>query len=287
MRDGGREKDARAPLPALAPPEGFVAVAALGQGAFSCTFLVGTTADATAPGAARVCKRMTRRAIDDPDACAAFEREGRVLAALEGRGAPRLVASGTDGHGPWLLLERAPEGYATIADLVAVAREPALDRATRVRVAAAAVAALDAVHAATDARGPLRVVHGDVGPANVLAGAGGACLVDFGLASWRDDRSPAVGGGGAFRGTLAYAAPEVARGEPFDERADRFALAATLGHLLTGRPPRPLDLAAPALLAHAGETPIDDAFVRDVATAAGGELGERLARWLAFAPSAR
>ncbi len=130
------------------------------------------------------------------------------------------------------------------------------DAAARGRTARAAFAALAAVHAARDEAGPLDMVHGDVSPANVLAGEDRVVVADFGLARWRG--APPFEHAGAFRGTLAYAAPEVARSEPFDARADDFALAASLLHVATGVPLH--EPAAPSvLLARAGTVPLDAA----------------------------
>jgi hypothetical protein len=70
-------------------------------------------------------------------------------------------------------------------------------------------------------------VHGDVTPRNVLFSSDGhALLADFGLARF-------AGRGRA--GTLRYQAPEQARGDAFDARADLFALALVLAEAATGR----------------------------------------------------
>ena len=251
-------------------PAGHRFVRALAQSATARTFEI------SAGAALLVCKRMTRRAIEDADACADFENEARVLSLLAGRGAPHLVASATDEQGPYLLLERVP--YASLAAHHAAR---AADDPFRAHVAAAAVRALDAVHAAG-------VVHGDVSLENVLArdDAADARLCDFGLATLATATAPARANG-AFRGTLLYAAPEVARGERCDARSDRFALAATLGHLVLGTPPRPASLPVPALLALAAEAPLDPAFARALAERVDPPLGERLASWLAFEPASR
>jgi serine/threonine-protein kinase len=116
--------------------------------------------------------------------------------------------------------------------------------------------ALAQVHEATDVDDePLGIVHGDLSPANILVSAEATSvkLIDFGLAIWRHRPSQL---GGAFRGTAAYAAPGVARGEPFDARADLFALAASLLHVASGEPPRS-GATMPSLLLSAGEEPID------------------------------
>ena len=80
-------------------------------------------------------------------------------------------------------------------------------------------------------------VHRDVKPANLGISAHGILKVtDFGLAkSLAAEKS--LTGDGFVVGTADYIAPEQARGEDRDERADVYALGCTLYHLMTGRPP--------------------------------------------------
>jgi serine/threonine protein kinase len=185
-----------------------------------------------------VCKRLGERALDEPWLRERLVAEGRLLALLGGRATPRLVASGDDAHGPWLVMERLP--WPPLASYAGTRDARWLERAT-----GAAFGALAAVHAAG-------VVHADVSPDNVLVSTDGgqAALVDLGLAL-----APAMPPmpPGPFRGTLLYAAPEVARGEPFDRRADLFAMAASLLHVWSGEAPRPQTSDAAMLLAAGDE----------------------------------
>jgi hypothetical protein len=72
-------------------------------------------------------------------------------------------------------------------------------------------------------------------PENVLLTAGGtAKLVDFGLARSMASRLTSEG---AIAGTAFYLAPEFALGQPFDGRADLYALGVMLYELTTGRLP--------------------------------------------------
>jgi hypothetical protein len=95
------------------------------------------------------------------------------------------------------------------------------------------------------------IIHRDLKPANVLVGDfGETVVIDWGLAKdirAADDvpsdararsATQAETVAGSVFGTPTYMAPEQARGEVLDERADVYALGAVLYHLLSGTPPR-------------------------------------------------
>lgn len=170
----------------------------------------------------------------------AFRHEVKILKALAGRGTARLVAAGEDNEGAYVATEWSDF--------------PALTgRRIEVDAIRAIVGALVSIAEASDQKGPFAIVHGDLSPANVLLANDGAhaLVVDFGLACSRLYR-PDPNAFRTFRGTLAYAAPEVARGEIPTHASDLFSLAAVIAHCLTGIPIRAHATGAP-LLAEAGE----------------------------------
>jgi serine/threonine protein kinase/WD40 repeat protein len=82
------------------------------------------------------------------------------------------------------------------------------------------------------------LIHRDVKPANVLIESGPhqrVKLTDFGLARAADDAS--LTQSGLVAGTPLYMAPEQARGDALDHRADLFSLGSVLYVMCTGRPP--------------------------------------------------
>ena len=95
--------------------------------------------------------------------------------------------------------------------------------------------------AATVARMHRRgVMHRDITPANIVISRGGApCLVDFALATSFAEIRPDFTQYTEIVGTLAYLAPEQTgrTGRLVDQRADLYALGATLYELATGDPP--------------------------------------------------
>jgi hypothetical protein len=153
--------------------------------------------------------------------------EARTLARLEDRGLVRIYDVGEQEGRPFLVLEHV-EGRSLLQEL----RQPLPSPREAARLAEQLAVILARVHA----KG---VLHLDLKPANVLIdGHGRLRLIDFGLA-WRLHGPGADPAGGLIGGTVAYMAPEQARGDEqrIGPRTDVFGLGAVLYELLTGRPP--------------------------------------------------
>src|SRR3954463_302290 len=83
-------------------------------------------------------------------------------------------------------------------------------------------------------------MHRNIAPSNVVLSPDGApCLVGFGLATSLAEIRPEFMHHAEIVGTLAYLAPEQTgrTGRAVDQRADLYALGATLYELATGGPP--------------------------------------------------
>lgn len=157
------------------------------------------------------------------DALARFEREVRVLGALEH---PNIVPLRTYlPEGPALVM--AWMGGGTLAERLT--REvPSPRRA--VEIADAVLLALAEAHR-------LGILHRDVKPANVLFDdAGVTRLADFGVAHLGDLSTTATAG---VIGTLGYMSPEQREGRPASVRSDVFGVGVMLLEMLTGEPPDP------------------------------------------------
>jgi serine/threonine protein kinase len=97
--------------------------------------------------------------------------------------------------------------------------------------------ALEYAHRKKDAEAqPLKIVHRDVSPQNILISfEGDVKLTDFGIAKAAAKASTTDRG--ALRGKLLFMSPEQAWGRPLDQRSDIFSLGVVFYELLAGRKP--------------------------------------------------
>ena len=131
---------------------------------------------------------------------------------------------------------------------------------------------------------PLRVVHRDLNPANILVSRTGQVKIsDFGVAkALGDERKYATR---HFVGKMSYVAPEQAKGEEFDARADLFSLGLVIWELLCLRRVFERETDAETLLAVMGTVAPPPSTLRT--ELAGGPWDAFLARALQPNPAMR
>ncbi|MCA8922060.1 MAG: tetratricopeptide repeat protein [Planctomycetes bacterium] len=192
----------------------------LGRGGMGVVFRAQDTRDA------RVVALKTLPSVGaDLELLERFRREATVLRGISHANLVRVLDLSLEPPLPYAVFEYV-EGE-TLKQRVR--REGPLPWELAVRVLGEVAAGLAEAHA----RG---LLHRDVKPANVLLGAGGAKLADFGLV--KDFSQESLTQSGAIVGTPSYMAPEQIQGsKTVDVRIDVYGLAATLYFALTGRPP--------------------------------------------------
>lgn len=101
------------------------------------------------------------------------------------------------------------------------------------------------------------LIHRDIKPSNIMLESGQekVKLTDFGLARAADDAS--ISQSGIIAGTPMYMAPEQAKGDKLDQRADVFSLGSVLYQMAAGRPPFRANGTVAVLKRVAEDTPRD------------------------------
>ena len=175
----------------------------------------------------------------DPEALSRFRREAQTACALNHPNICTIHDIGEhEGHS-FITMEYL-EG-ATLKQRLGVRR---LDIETALEFGIEIADALDAAHTAG-------IIHRDIKPANIfITGVssgrrGRAKILDFGLAKTVGTTSQDTGAGhtvtatgaGVILGTPGYMAPEQARGEPVDQRADIWAFGLVLYEMVRGARP--------------------------------------------------
>ncbi|GGK88241.1 hypothetical protein Sme01_01240 [Sphaerisporangium melleum] len=192
--------------------------ARLGEGGQGVVYL------GRSPSGAAVAVKVLRADLPrDQAARDRFVREVSAAARVATFCTAQVIETGVDEHGPFIVSEYI-DGPTLAA---AVGRDGPRTGAALLRLAVGTVTALVAIHRAG-------IVHRDFKPANVLLGADGPRVIDFGVAKALDATTTLTS---AVTGTPAYLTPEQLSGEPAGPAADMFAWAGTMLFAATGRAP--------------------------------------------------
>ena len=172
-------------------------------------------------------KLLAHRELGNPESVMRFLREVRAVRALTSPHVVRVLAASEDGDEiPYLVMERL-RGHDLAHHLRSGKMSPQ-----------ALIEMLAQVGAAVEEAWQHGIVHRDLKPQNVFLVEDGERplwkVLDFGVAALEEHSGTLTQG--KVVGTPAYMAPEQARGERVDKRADVYALAAIAYRWLTGRP---------------------------------------------------
>lgn len=177
-------------------------------------------------------KRVLPAYAEDTGFVQMFRREAEVCSRLSHPNIVQVFDLGRD-RGTYFLAMEYVDGI-SLQTLIRALPQP-LPVAAVAWLGVELAAALDYLHKRTDAEGhPLKLVHRDVNPPNVLISrAGDVKLSDFGIARAAD--AVTLTSAGVVRGKAGYMPPEQIYNEPLDGRADLYALGLTLYEALSGK----------------------------------------------------
>jgi serine/threonine protein kinase len=182
-----------------------------------------------------VVKKVLPHLAVKPDFIAMFLDEARIASMLDHPNVVRITEVGRAGNEYFLAMELVQgKPLAAVLQQSEKAKTP-IPHTLGALIVANAAAGLHHAHQLTDASGNLLgLVHRDVSPQNIMVSFEGSVkVIDFGIAR-------ALGrlgdtNSGSLKGKLGYMAPEQARGETVDARADIFSLGVVLWECVAGR----------------------------------------------------
>jgi tetratricopeptide (TPR) repeat protein len=182
-----------------------------------------------------ILKSLLPQLASDAQALAQFLDEARILGSINH---PNVCALFDVGE--WESIYFIAMEYINGVDLSQILKfceenKKRLPPLTSAHIVKDAAMGLDAAHVATDASGvPLRVVHRDISPHNIMVRQDGlAKVVDFGVAVAENRLQKTETG--LLKGKLGYMPPEQIKGAPVDPKADQFSLGVCLWEMLTQR----------------------------------------------------
>jgi serine/threonine protein kinase len=182
-------------------------------------------------------KRILAHLAYDEEFINMFRDEARIVAKLTHPNIVQIYDLGKAEDTYFIAMEYIPGRNLSSVAKKARAQGEKLPPTYIARCVAQACEGLHYAHTRADMNGrPLKIVHRDVSPQNIIVSFEGTVkLVDFGIA--KAATKIAHTRAGVLKGKYAYMSPEQIRGEEVDARSDLFAGGIVLYELLCGRRP--------------------------------------------------
>jgi serine/threonine protein kinase len=182
-----------------------------------------------------------------------FLREAKLSATLDHANIVHTIDLVTAGNEYFIVMEYLPGGDLRTLLKKAKRRGHRFSPKAAIYISREVLSALSYAHSKRDFTGnPLRLIHRDVSPSNILLSYNGEVkLTDFGIAKAATHTSLFY----KVKGKIGYMSPEQAKSEPLDHRSDLYSLAVCMYEILTGE----------RLFVHAGlTTPADEIYSQPV-----------------------
>jgi serine/threonine protein kinase len=161
-----------------------------------------------------------------------FLREAKLSATLDHANIVHTIDLVTAGGEYFIVMEYLPGGDLRTLLKKAKRRGRRFSPAAAIYICREVLSALAYAHVKRDFDGnPLRLIHRDVSPSNVLVSYSGEVkLTDFGIAKAATHNSLFY----KVKGKIGYMSPEQAKSESLDHRSDLYSLAVCFYEILTG-----------------------------------------------------
>ncbi|HSN30325.1 MAG TPA: serine/threonine-protein kinase [Kofleriaceae bacterium] len=161
-----------------------------------------------------------------------FLREAKLSATLDHANIVHTIDLVTAGNEYFIVMEYLPGGDLRTLLKKAKRRGKRFSPAAAIYISREVLSALAYAHAKRDFQGkPLKLIHRDVSPSNILLSyLGEVKLTDFGIAKAATHTSLFY----KVKGKIGYMSPEQAKSEPLDHRSDLYSLAVCMYEILTG-----------------------------------------------------
>lgn len=208
----------------------YTLLAPLGAGGMAQVFV------AQRDGASTLCVlKVLHASMQSSPAARRFQREAHIASLLDHPNIGPVLDAGWH-EGKFFLTMPVIDGE-TVEDLARAAGKAGtlLPLPVSLGIVSASLAALENAHDLRDGEGrPLKLVHRDLSPRNIMVGYDGRTwVIDFGVAKGElgDFKTSA----GVLVGTPYYMSPEQAQALPADHRSDLYTIGTVLYELITGQ----------------------------------------------------